>query len=146
MYRYVLLRAYIFDFLSKSPILVDQGPAFYSVDPMSARNKLLNTPPYAVEQTLRRLGTNLRTARLRRNLTIEDMAQKIGTGPRAITDAEKGKPSASVAIYAALLWALDLLNQLDEVATPQKDEHGQVLALARERSRARPQTAANNDF
>jgi transcriptional regulator with XRE-family HTH domain len=113
---------------------------------MSARNKLLNTPPYAVEQTLRRLGTNLRTARLRRNLTIEDMAQKIGTGPRAITDAEKGKPSASVAIYAALLWALDLLNQLDEVATPQKDEHGQVLALARERSRARPQTAGDNDF
>jgi transcriptional regulator with XRE-family HTH domain len=113
---------------------------------MTARNKLLTAPPYAVEQTLKRFGANLRTARLRRNLTIEDMAQKIGTGPRAIADAEKGKPSTGIAVYAAMLWALDLLNQLDEVATPEKDDEGQALALARERSRARPKMGSDNDF
>jgi DNA-binding XRE family transcriptional regulator len=57
---------------------------------MAARNKLLAAPPYAVEQALKRLGANLRTARLRRNLTINDMAEKIGTGERAVVDAEKG--------------------------------------------------------
>ena len=113
---------------------------------MTARNKLLTAPPYAVEQTLKRFGANLRTARLRRNLTIEDMAQKIGTGPRAIADAEKGKPSTGVAVYAAMLWALDLLNQLDAVAAPEKDDEGQALALARERSRARPKMGSDNDF
>lgn len=105
---------------------------------MTARNKLLTAPPYAVEETLKRLGANLRTARLRRNLTIDDMASKIGTGPRAVADAEKGKPSTGIAVYAALLWALDLLGPMADVAAPERDEEGQALALARERARARP--------
>lgn len=113
---------------------------------MAARNKLLTAPPYAVDQTLKRLGANLRTARLRRNLTIEDMAQKIGTGLRAVGDAEKGKPSTGIAIYAAMLWALDLLGQMDDVAAPEKDDEGQILALSRERARARPRTRLDNDF
>ena len=113
---------------------------------MTARNKLLTAPPYAVEQTLKRLGVNLRTARLRRNLTIGEMAEKIGTGKRAVADAEKGKPSTGIAVYAALLWALDLLNQMADVAAPEHDEDGQTLALARERGRARAKTELNNDF
>jgi transcriptional regulator with XRE-family HTH domain len=113
---------------------------------MTALNKLATAPPYPVEQTLQRLGANLRTSRLRRNLTVEDMAEKIGTGRRAVADAEKGKPSTGIAVYAAMLWALDLLDQLDQVATPERDEEGQTLALARERGRARPRTGLNNDF
>ena len=84
---------------------------------MTARNKLLTAPPYAVEQTLKRLGANLRTARLRRNLTIDDMAEKIGTGVRAVADAEQGKPSTGIAVYAAMLWALDLLDQIADVGS-----------------------------
>ena len=113
---------------------------------MTARNKLLTAPPYAVEQTLKRLGANLRTARLRRNLTIDDMAEKIGTGQRAVADAEKGKPSTGIAVYAALLWAVDLIDQIADVAAPEKDEEGQTLALSRERARARPKTGLDNDF
>lgn len=113
---------------------------------MTARNKLLTTPPYAIEQALERLGADLRTARLRRNLTIAEVAEKIGTGPRSVMDAEKGKPSTSVAVYAALLWAFDLLLPLEEVANPEKDVEGQVLALARDRQRARSKTGLDNDF
>lgn len=113
---------------------------------MTARNKLLTAPPYAVEQALKSLGENLRTARLRRNITVEELAEKIGTGRRAVADAEKGKPSTSVAVYAGMLWALDLLQQMDDVAAPDKDEEGQSLAFARERGRARPRTADDRDF
>ncbi len=113
---------------------------------MTARNKLLTAPPYAVEQSLKRLGADLRTARLRRNLTIEEVAEKIGTGPRAISDAEKGKPSTMIAVYTAMLWALDLLPQLDEVARPENDAQGQTLALSNERTRARSKTGLSNDF
>ncbi|MCU7936191.1 MAG: helix-turn-helix domain-containing protein [Candidatus Thiodiazotropha sp. (ex Dulcina madagascariensis)] len=59
-------------------------------------------------QALKRLGANLRTARLRRNLTIKEIADKIGTGPRAVMDAEKGRPSTGIVVYTALLWAYDL--------------------------------------
>lgn len=113
---------------------------------MTAQNKLLQAPPYAVENSLVRLGRDLRTARVRRNLSREEMAEKIGTGSRAVADAEKGKPSTSAGVYTAILWALDLLPQLDEVAVPEKDEQGQSLALGRERIRARGKEGLNNDF
>lgn len=117
---------------------------------MVARNTLLQVPPYAVEQALKRLGTRLRTARIRRRLTIQDVAQKIGTGVRAVQDAEKGKPSTSVAVYTALLWAFGLLSDFDILADPGRDSEGQTLALAREGSRVRHGTRApggmDNDF
>ncbi|MBK6336965.1 MAG: helix-turn-helix domain-containing protein [Betaproteobacteria bacterium] len=113
---------------------------------MTARNKLLAAPPYPVEQMLKRLGADLRTARVRRNLTIEDMARKIGTGDRAVADAEKGKASTSIAVYTAMLWALDLLDHMADVAAPERDAEGQTLALAREKGRARSRSELNNDF
>lgn len=113
---------------------------------MTRKNLLTNTPPYAVEKALNRLGTNLRTARLRRNLTIEDVAEKIGTGRRAVMDAEKGKGSTSSAVYIALLWAYDLLDQIHHVADPAFDEEGLSLSLTRDRARARMKEGLDNEF
>lgn len=113
---------------------------------MARKNILTSSPPYAVEQALKRLGTNLRTARLRRNLTIEVVAEKIGTGLRAVMDAEKGKGSTSSAVYIALLWAYDLLDQMDEVADPTFDEEGLSLSMTKERARSRAREGLDNDF
>lgn len=113
---------------------------------MAKKNPLLAAPPYAVEQTLKRLGANLRTARVRRNLTIQDVADKIGTGPRAVSDAEKGKPSTSIAVYMALLWTFDLLELMEDVLDPSKDKEGQALAMAKERTRAGRKEELDNDF
>jgi hypothetical protein len=41
---------------------------------MPARNAFLAAPPNQVDHALKPLGANLRTARLRRNLSIEDVA------------------------------------------------------------------------
>ena len=113
---------------------------------MTAKNTLTTAPPYAVEQALKRLGTNLRTARLRRNLTIENVAERIGTGPRPVSDAERGKPSTSAAVYIALLWAYDLLEQMSDVAGPATDAEGLALSLSRDRSRARERDGLGSDF
>lgn len=113
---------------------------------MVARNPLLTTPPYQVEQALKVLGANLRTARLRRNLSLEEVAEKIGVGRHAVAAAEKGKPSTGAAIYAAILWTLGLVDQLADVAAPERDEEGKTLALARERIRARATEGLSDDF
>jgi len=113
---------------------------------MTAKNTLVIAPPYPVEQTVKRLGANLRKARLRRNLTIDDVAQKIGTGPRAVADAEKGKLSSGVAIYAALLWTYDLLGPFSDLADPASDEEGLLLSETRERARARETEELDRDF
>lgn len=113
---------------------------------MSARNPLLAAPPYQVDQALKTLGANLRTARLRRNLSIEDVAAKIGVGRHVVADAEKGKPSTGIAIYAGLLWVFGLTEQLARVAAPETDEEGELLAKGRERLHARAPKALDNDF
>ena len=113
---------------------------------MVARNRLLQAPPYQVQQALKRLGENLRTARTRRKLTIEEVAQKIGTGPRAVMDAEKGKPSTTVGVYAALLWAYDLLLPLGELANPVTDEQGLRLSSAKGKTRVRKSKGLDSDF
>ena len=109
-------------------------------------NSLLSAPPHGVDAAVKRLGANLRTARLRRSLTVAEAAEKIGTGPRAVMDAEKGRPAASIATYVALLWAYGLLDQFDEIADPARDERGRTLALAHERKRARKGGGLSDDF
>lgn len=110
---------------------------------MKARNALLAAVPYQVETSLKKLGSNLKTARLRRNLTTGDAAEKIGTSRFVVADAEKGKPSTSAATYAALLWAYGLIDQLTDIADPARDAEGTTLSLKRERSRRRK---LDNDF
>jgi transcriptional regulator with XRE-family HTH domain len=113
---------------------------------MSRKNPLTASPPILVETALRELGGRLRAARLARNLTLESIAEKIGTGRRPVADAELGKPGVSAAVFVALLWAYDLLDDLKFVADPGRDTVGQ--SMVRDRQRARPNQRKNldNDF
>ena len=113
---------------------------------MTGRNPLSTSPPYPVDKAIKNLGANLRIARLSRNLAIQDVADKIGTGPRAVADAEKGKPSTGIAVYVALLWTFGLLGQFAELAAPDRDEEGLALTRAGKRQRARQKDELDNDF
>lgn len=99
-----------------------------------------------MENALKQLGGNIRTARIRRRLTIKEMSEKTGAGVRAIAEAEKGNPSTSIVTYTALLWVLGMLENLQSVADPSNDAEGQALALGREAQRARIKGDLDNDF
>ena len=113
---------------------------------MTIKTQLRIAPPYAVAQSLKQLGQNLRVARLRRNLTIEEVAEKIGSGVRQVRDAEGGKASTGIAAYAALLWVYGLLEPFDDLADPARDEEGLALAARKEKVRARKGGGLDNDF
>ena len=113
---------------------------------MVARNTLLKAPPYAVERAINKVGDDLRTARLRRKLTIEEVAEKIGAGARAIRAAENGKPSTGIAVYVALLWAYGLLSPFEDLADPANDREGLALAEVGPNARARKSKGLDNDF
>ena len=110
---------------------------------MRTKTPLFENPPYTLEQHLIKLGKDLRTARVRRNLTIADVAKKIGTGVRAVSDAEKGKISTGIGVYYALLWTYGLLDQVSF-----RDEEGERLASFREKKNAYTSVigAIDNDF
>jgi transcriptional regulator with XRE-family HTH domain len=103
---------------------------------MARTSQISKALPAAVEEALTRWGRNIRIARLRRRLTREDLAGRIGVSRQVLANIEKGKPTTAVAAYLGALWALGLLNQLKNVADPDQDEEGKIL----ERSRS-PQTA-----
>lgn len=113
-----------------------------------ARTKtpLLSVPPYPVETALRRLGSNLRTARLARNLKLDQVAERIGTGRRAVADAEKGRPGTAAAVYLALLWTYDLIGPVSQLADPGTDAVGLASAARRERARASVVPDVDLDF
>lgn len=113
---------------------------------MPPRNQLSSAPPHAVATALENLGANLRTARLRRNLSLAVVASKIGVDRHVIAGAESGKLGTSAAVYIAMLWAMNLLPTLNGVADPQADEEGLALAGLGERKRARIAGGPSNAF
>jgi transcriptional regulator with XRE-family HTH domain len=113
---------------------------------MANTSRITDAPPAAVEEALKRLGRNIRTARLRRKLRIEDVAQRMGASRFTLADVEKGKPGASAAAYLGALWALGLLEQITDVADPDRDDEGKILESARAPSQAPRRQRLDNDF
>jgi transcriptional regulator with XRE-family HTH domain len=113
---------------------------------MSTSNNLSKVPPYAVERAINKVGNNLRIARLRRKLTIKEVAEKIGAGTRAVRTAESGKASTGIAVYAALLWTYGLLSAFEDLADPGNDREGLALSEVGPNARARKRSGLDNDF
>ena len=113
---------------------------------MPPRSQLTKATPFAVENALKRLGSNLRTARLRRNLSLAELAGKLGVDRHVLSDAENGKLGTGAGIYVGMLWAMNLLPSLDDVADPKADEEGLALSGLDERERARRGAGPSNAF
>jgi transcriptional regulator with XRE-family HTH domain len=113
---------------------------------MPNTTRIINSPPAAVEEALQRLGQNIRTARLRRRLRIEDVAARMGASRFTVSDLEKGKPGTSAAAYFGALWVLGLLEQARDLADPDHDQEGKVLESARSPKQARRPRGLDNDF
>jgi len=92
----------------------------------------------ATSRQLKNLGLDIRDARLRRNLTMEIVAERAGTSRQTLARIEKGDPRVSIGLYAGALSALGLLGNLAHVASIANDETGAVLAAQEARQRARP--------
>ena len=113
---------------------------------MANSSRINEAPPAAVAETLKRLGRNIRTSRLRRKLRITDVAARMGVSRFTVADLEKGKPGTSMAAYAGALWALGLLDRMDAVADPERDEEGKALESARNPKEAPRRRKLDNDF
>lgn len=113
---------------------------------MTRISKISEAPPAAVEEALVRLGRNIRTARLRRKLTREELAGRIGVSRKVLAQIEEGKPTTAVAAYLGALWALGLLNQLRNVADPDRDEEGKTLERVRSPKAAPKRRKMDDDF
>lgn len=113
---------------------------------MPRPTKIAESPPAAVQEALERLGRNIRTARLRRKLPQEKLAQRMGVSRFVVADIEKGKPTTGIAAYMGALWVLGLLTHMRDVADPERDEEGKTLERARSPKTARSRRVLSDEF
>ena len=58
------------------------------------------------------MGEQIKLARLRRNLSIAQIAERATCSPLTVNRIEKGSPTVSMGIYARVLYALQLDDDL----------------------------------
>lgn len=66
--------------------------------------------PKKLEQKMQIVGEQIRLARLRRNLSIAQIAERATCSELTVMRVEKGAPTVAIGIYLRILYAL----QLDE--------------------------------
>ncbi len=64
--------------------------------------------PRKLEKTMTIMGEQIKLARLRRNLSIAQIAERATCSPLTVNRIEKGSPTVSMGIYARVLYALQL--------------------------------------
>ncbi len=93
--------------------------------------------PRKLEQKMQVVGEQIKLARLRRNLSVAQVADRATCSPLTVARIEKGVATVAIGIYLRVLYALQLDD--DILLLAQKDEMGralQDLSLMKNRKRA----------
>lgn len=64
--------------------------------------------PRKLEQKMQIVGEQIRLARLRRNLSIAQVAERATCSSLTVSRIEKGSPTVAIGIYLRVLYALQL--------------------------------------
>ncbi|MCH4895860.1 XRE family transcriptional regulator [Marinilabiliaceae bacterium JC040] len=75
-----------------------------------AKNTMGTKLPRKLEQRMKIVGEQIKLARLRRDLSIAQIAERATCSPLTVSRIEKGVPTVAIGIYLRVLYAL----QLDE--------------------------------
>ena len=102
--------------------------------------------PSEVLSQLRRIGSGVKTARVRRHMTQEELAEHVGTSWQTIPNIEGGSPGTRIASYLKALWVLGLFEDVRLLADPERDREGIILEAAARGTRARRPRTLNRDF
>lgn len=78
------------------------------------------------QKILSQMGEQIKLARLRRHLTTELVAERAGISRATLWNVEKGNPSVAIGIYAAVLHALNNMDN-DLLLIAKDDELGRKL-------------------
>ena len=68
--------------------------------------------PRKLEKTMTIMGEQIKLARLRRNLSIAQIAERATCSPLTVNRIEKGSPTVSMGIYARVLYSLQIDDDL----------------------------------
>ena len=90
-----------------------------------AKNTIGNVLPRKLTNNLQIVGEQIRLARLRRDLSISQVAERATVSDLSVMRVEKGFPTVSMGIYLRVLYAIQLEN--DILLLAKNDEMGKTL-------------------
>ena len=85
------------------------------------KNTMGTKLPRKLEQKMAIVGEQIKLARLRRDLSIAQVAERATCSPLTINRIEKGLPTVSIGIYLRVLYALQLLAKEDVLGRTLQD-------------------------
>lgn len=73
-----------------------------------AKNTMGTKLPRKLEQKMQIVGEQIKLARLRRNRSVAQVAERATCSPLTVSRIEKGIPTVAIGIYLRVLYALQL--------------------------------------
>lgn len=110
-----------------------------------SKKQLEPIAPLPVKRALRKLGQDIRDARLRRRIPTMIMAERASISRTTLSKVEKGDPGVSLGSYATVLFVLGMADRLGDLANVKNDTVGLELDEARLPQRIRRSRAPRKD-
>lgn len=104
------------------------------------------TLPARVSESVEHLGHRVRVARVRRSMSIAELAAKAGLNRNTLNALELGRPGISLGAFVTVLWALGLDETLEGLANPDADTHGKTLEASRRPKRIRKSRKPTDEY
>lgn len=93
--------------------------------------------PIEVQQSLVMLGERISLQRRLRHLTQGELAERVGVGLSSIVALEKGHPGVASGTLARVLWGLNILPTIDQLAEVTSDDPTVTRLIAQVPKRVR---------
>ncbi|MBO5167290.1 MAG: helix-turn-helix transcriptional regulator [Lachnospiraceae bacterium] len=93
----------------------------------------------STERVLEKMGAQIKTARLRRNISAELLAERADISKATLSAIEKGVSTVSISAYAAVLFSLGMDKDFELIALDeeQKQRYRELNLKLRERATKR---------
>ena len=90
-----------------------------------------------VSRSLQKLGSDIKSARLRRRLPMALVAERAGISTKTLASIEKGETGVSLGNVAAVIYAMGIGTPFSEILEQKNDTFGLMLDEERLPKRAR---------
>ena len=97
----------------------------YKLSISMSKTTMGNKLPRKLVQKMQTVGEQIKLARLRRDLSVAQVAERATCSPLTVSRIEKGTPTVAIGIYLRVLYALQLDD--DILLLAKNDEMGRAL-------------------
>ena len=110
------------------------------------QNKAAMSLSRELQMDFLKLGKRLKAARVRRRMSLADLAARTNSSVNTLRSLEQGRPTISLAVLARVLDVMRMPKRLSSLADPGEDRIGQAEELRRQPRRVHSPKSLEEEF